>query len=46
MKHGMNEGKEIINQGRSKHQTENNYKITFWSWIGFLVVSLLVLIFS
>ena len=45
MKHWMNEEKEIINQGRSKRQTENDYKITFWSWVGFLVTWLLVLLF-
>lgn len=44
MKHYFNEGKEIINQGRSKKQMEGNYKITAIAIIGmFLTLGYLVI---
>ena len=35
--HWYNEGKEIINQGRSKRQVEGNYKVMAIALIGFTV---------
>lgn len=46
MKHYFNEGKEILNQGRSQKQMEGNYKITGYSLIGFIVTLILIFIFS
>jgi len=44
--HWYNEGKEILNQGRSKKQMENNYKITGYSIVGFVIILILAIIFS
>ena len=44
--HWYNEGKEILNQGRSKKQMENNYKIMGFSLIGFIVSLILIAIFG
>jgi len=45
MKHYFNEGKEIINQGRSERQYKNNAKLTFISGVGFIITFILILIF-
>tara|TARA_Y100000114_G_scaffold25274_1_gene20970 strand:- start:13202 stop:13342 length:141 start_codon:yes stop_codon:yes gene_type:complete len=45
MKHYFNEGKEIINQGRSKKQMENNYKILALSYGGLLITLILIFLF-
>jgi len=44
--HWYNEGKEILNQGRSKKQMEGNYKITGFSLIGFIITLTLIAIFG
>ena len=44
MKHYFNEGKEILNQGRSKRQMENSYKAVEWSVIGLVGVAIICLI--
>ncbi len=44
--HWYNEGKEILNQGRSKKQIEGNYKITGFSLIGIIVILILIAIFG
>ena len=44
--HGYNEGKEILNQGRSKKQVEGNYKITSISIIGMVLTLLYLVIFN
>ena len=46
MKHYFNEGKEILNQGRSKRQVEGNYKITAISIIGMVLTLLYLVIFN
>jgi len=46
MKHYFNEGKEIINQGRSKRQYRNNAMLTFISGVGFIITFILILIFG
>jgi len=43
MNHWMNEGKEILNQGRSKKQMEGNYKIGAIGAIGAIGVIGMVL---
>ena len=44
--HWYNEGKEILNQGRSKRQVEGNYKITAISIIGMVLTLLYLVIFN
>jgi|TARA_B100001094_G_scaffold306501_1_gene337329 hypothetical protein len=44
--HWYNEGKEILNQGRSKKQMEGNYKITAISFIGMILTFVAILIFG
>lgn len=44
--HWYNEGKEILNQGRSKKQMENNYKIAAFSLISLVVTLILIAIFG
>ena len=44
--HWYNEGKEILNQGRSKRQVEGNYKITSISIIGMVLTLLYLVIFN
>jgi len=44
--HWYNEGKEILNQGRSKKQMKNNYKITGFSLICIIVTLILIAIFG
>ena len=44
--HWYNEGKEILNQGRSKKQTEGNYKIGAISIIGMVLTFIAILIFG
>ena len=44
--HWYNEGKEILNQGRSKKQTEGNYKIGAISIIGMVLTFVYILIFG
>lgn len=46
MKHYFNEGKEIINQGRSKKQMEGNYKITAIAIIGMILTLGYLIIFN
>ena len=44
--HWYNEGKEILNQGRSKKQVEGNYKITAIGIIGMIGTIIAILIFG
>ena len=44
--HWYNEGKEILNQGRSKKQVEGNYKATIFSVIGFIICIIAIFIFG
>ena len=44
MSHWLNEGKEILRQGRSKEQIEGNYKGCLFSGLGLLAVIILVII--
>ena len=44
--HWYNEGKEILNQGRSKRQVEGNYEITSISIIGMVLTLLYLVIFN
>ena len=44
--HWYNEGKEILNQGRSKKQTEGNYKVGAISIIGMVLTFIAILIFG
>ena len=44
--HWYNEGKEILNQGRSKKQMEGNYKITAISLIGMILTLGYLVIFN
>ena len=46
MNHWMNEGKEILNQGRSKKQVEGNYKVTAIAVIGMFLTILYLVIFN
>tara|TARA_R110001632_G_scaffold925_1_gene3528 strand:- start:5 stop:145 length:141 start_codon:yes stop_codon:yes gene_type:complete len=45
MNHWMNEGKEILNQGRSKRQAEGNYKVTAMVVIGMFLIMTCLIIF-
>ena len=40
--HWYNEGKEIMNQGRSRRQTEGNYKVLGLAIIGFTISILII----
>ena len=40
--HWYNEGKEIINQGRSRRQIEGNYKVLGLAVIGFTIGILII----
>lgn len=40
--HWYNEGKEIINQGRSKRQIEGNYKVMAIALIGFTILTVIL----
>jgi len=44
--HWYNEGKEILNQGRSKRQMEGNYKATAIGIIGMILTLGYLIIFS
>ena len=44
MNHWLNEGKEILRQGRSKKQQEDNYKGCFVSGLGLFVIIILIII--
>jgi len=44
--HWYNEGKEILNQGRSKKQMEGNYKVTAIVVIGMFLIMTCLIIFS
>jgi len=44
--HWYNEGKEIINQGRSKRQVEGNYKIMGIAIIGMVLTLGYLVIFN
>ena len=44
--HWYNEGKEILNQGRSKKQVEGNNKSAIFSIIGFIICLILIVIFG
>ena len=44
--HWYNEGIEILNQGRSKKQTEGNYKVGAISIIGMVLTFIAILIFG
>jgi len=44
--HWYNEGKEILNQGRSKKQMEGNYKIGAIGFIGMILTILSIIIFG
>lgn len=44
MKHYYNEGKEIINQGRSNKQMETNYKLLAISYIGIIITIAIIIL--
>jgi len=44
MNHWLNEGKEILRQGRSKKQVEDNYKGCFISTLGLIAIIIIVLL--
>jgi len=46
MNHWLNEGKEILNQGRPKKQVEGNNKAAIFSIIGFIICIIAILIFG
>ena len=46
MNHWLNEGKEILNQGRSKKQVEGNNKAAIFSIIGFIICIIAIFIFG
>jgi|TARA_R110000787_G_scaffold9446_2_gene33038 hypothetical protein len=46
MNHWLNEGKEILNQGRSKNKIEGSYKVTAIAVIGMFLTMVCLLIFS
>jgi hypothetical protein len=46
MNHWLNEGKEILNQGRSKKQVETNYKATGYTFIGCIILVIVLFIFG
>lgn len=46
MKHYYNEGKEIINQGRSDKQMKNNYKMLAISYVGIIITIALIILLN